>query len=134
MRRKIIAVLSIVAVGLCLSFVSGAQRGKEMKAKNLQILPADISHESLEATMKSFSNALGVKCSYCHVPNTTNDGLDFASDDNTKKKIARRMMIMTEDINNRYFTFYQNDGVIKQVSCITCHNGKTHPEMVPAWH
>src|SRR5262249_36704395 len=51
--------------------------------KNLQVLPKDISHDSLDAIMDGFKAALGVKCSFCHAPSKdpNQPWPDFASDD-----------------------------------------------------
>lgn len=35
--------------------------------KNLQVMPKDWSGKRLSPVMKGFTNALGVRCSYCHV-------------------------------------------------------------------
>ena len=95
--------------------------------KNMQILPADISREQLMATMKIFSQSLGVRCSHCHVgtegqPLST---FDFASDDRAAKEIARRMMRMTWRINDEDFGITEVPGV--KVSCYTCHRGSRRP-------
>ena len=37
------------------------------RLKNVQVLPADISFGALVNTMKAFTRALGVRCTYCHV-------------------------------------------------------------------
>ena len=37
------------------------------KYKNLQVLPKDIGQEQLIPIMKSFAQALGVRCVHCHV-------------------------------------------------------------------
>ena len=95
--------------------------------KNLQVLPADISREQLMATMKTFSQSLGVRCSHCHVgtegqPLST---FDFASDDRPAKEIARRMMRMTWRINDEDFGITEVPGV--KVTCFTCHRGSRRP-------
>jgi len=103
------------------------------RPKNLKVLPKDISHEELEAVMKGFKNALGVKCGFCHSPQKDDPKkLDFASDDNEHKATAREMMKMTKRINKKFF----NGRPALSVTCYTCHNGnkepKTQPEEVPA--
>ena len=69
--------------------------------------------------------ALGVKCNHCHAPKPNGEkGLDFASDANPKKNIARHMIKMTKQINKKHFN-RAYDGVVYNISCNTCHNGKT---------
>src|SRR5262245_37187313 len=65
-------------------------------AKNLKILPKDMSKADIKKLMKSIASALGVECEHCH--NTDN----FA-EDGEKKEEARAMMRMTGDINKNFF-------------------------------
>src|SRR6476661_10429646 len=92
-----IAILSLISLAATLP----KQQDKEpYKAKNLKVLPKDISHEELDSIMDGFKAALGVKCGFCHA--TSKDDpkkLDFASDDKKHKIIAREMMKMTAKIN-----------------------------------
>src|SRR5690554_559342 len=88
------------------------------KYKNLKVLPKDISEENLDAVMDSFNEALGVKCSHCHARGE-NGRLDFASDANIQKDIAREMMKMTRKINRKYFK--ENDPMNYAVTCYTCN-------------
>lgn len=69
--------------------------------------------------MRAFQAALGVKCQYCHVEG------DFASDDNPKKEIARKMIVMAHEINSKF-----PDGKM-HVTCYTCHRGATEPATAP---
>ena len=100
--------------------------------KNLQVLPKDISKDSLDHVMHNFAQSLGVKCMFCHV-HTGNDfrqGWDFASDDKPEKNTARYMLKMTAGINGTYFNFdssTQTD-TIHAVTCVTCHRGIPHPD------
>ena len=100
--------------------------------KNLQVLPKDITKENLEKVMRSFNDALGVKCAFCHV-HTGDDwktGWDHASDDKEEKGIARHMLKMTMDINANYFNFENSTrtDTIRVVTCVTCHRGIAHPD------
>jgi len=103
-------------------------RGYEVKANpefsNLKILPKDISEEDLMHVMHSFNASLGVKCGFCHAPGA--DGkLNFASDENKHKNVARGMMKMTMGINKKYFK--TKDPKEFEVTCFTCHRGNEHP-------
>lgn len=135
MKKKFILPLSLM-----LSFVvfygfssHKADTGRTVEAnpqwKNLQVLPQDISEEGLGHVMDGFKYALGVKCSFCHV--VGDDGkMDWASDENHHKEIARDMMRMTMDINVNYFKVQNPQDF--EVDCFTCHNGSKHPEKTPA--
>ena len=66
------------------------------RMQNAQVLPADTSPAQLRDTMRGFAMSLGVRCTFCHVgeegaPLTQ---VDFASDSNPHKNIARGMMRM----------------------------------------
>jgi hypothetical protein len=102
--------------------------------KNLQVLPKDISDDSLDKIMHGYSHALGVHCSFCHAPNKTDPKgwPDFASDDKPEKDIARHMMRMTTDINTKYFNWNNSarPDTINAVTCATCHRGNPHPDEV----
>lgn len=89
---------------------------KHPAPKNLKLLPA----ENLIPTMRSFSAALGVECSFCHVQG------DFASDEKHTKEIARHMIGLAKEINGHF-----PDGKT-HVTCYTCHRGAEEPAMEPA--
>ncbi len=95
-------------------------RGSMPPPKNLKILPP----EHLMETMQAFRVALGVRCDFCHVQG------DFASDEKPHKEIARKMILMSREINANF-----PDGKM-HVTCYTCHRGAeepaTHPGETPA--
>jgi hypothetical protein len=125
MRKKMI-LLSVIV--LLVAFVSLSFKNDEPKFKNLKVLDKNISKDELTIIMKEFKTALGVKCNFCHVESKTNPGkLDFVSDDNKHKDIARNMMRMTKRINKKFF---KDDGG-NAVSCFTCHNGNKEPKEKP---
>lgn len=100
--------------------------------QNLKVLPQDISKDSLEHLMKVYSKALGVNCSYCHSPREDNpQRLDFADESKTEKHIARAMINMTDEINEKYFKPHYPDPKPHQamdVSCVMCHRGNPKPK------
>ncbi len=106
----------------------------EEHAKNLKVLPKDISHEDLDKIMDEYKAALGVHCDFCHAhsKDSTSHHLDFASDEKPEKDIARNMMRMTAKINKKYFHFDKSDkdkgDKSLAVTCITCHHGNPQPE------
>lgn len=92
--------------------------------RNLQVFPANVQQRTLMNTMSSFTAALGVNCSHCHVPG------NFASDDNPKKNIARGMMRMTWQLNNQTLPAIAGIGPTR-VTCATCHRGEAVPSLAP---
>lgn len=102
--------------------------------KNLKILPKNISKEDLDSVMHNFSTSLNVKCGFCHVHNEEKKTWDMASDDNPYKLIARKMMLMTNDINKKYFPAEspnKNLMAIQTITCYTCHKGDAIPASMP---
>ena len=125
MRRKML-VLSVVVIAIAFSSLSFTQ--DEPKYKNLKVLNKNISKDELTIIMKEFKTALAVKCNFCHAELKDNPGkLDFASDDNKHKNIARSMMKMTNRINRKYF----KDDKPAAITCFTCHNGNKEPKEKP---
>jgi len=102
--------------------------------KNLKILPADVN---IMKVMGDIRAALGVQCNFCHGPAGGAQGggaaadrgaappIDFSSDENPHKLMARNMMHMMEDINAQF-----PDGKA-HVTCYTCHRGESTPKMEP---
>ncbi len=96
--------------------------------KNLKVFPKDISRADLLASMKFFSQSLGVRCTYCHVgtegqPLST---FEFASDAKDHKNTARAMMAMVAMINEKALPAATGLPDAK-VTCFTCHRGSTKP-------
>lgn len=127
-KKSIIMVLLLSAVIALSAFMSSNQQ-QQQKAKNLKVLPKNISHEELDKVMDNFKIALGVKCGYCHAPKKDDPKkLDFASDEKPEKEKARDMLRMVAKINKKYFDKEIKEGKhTNAVNCITCHNGKTEP-------
>ena len=69
-----------------------------------------------EIEMQQMTVALGVNCGFCHVRG------NFASEENPHKAIARRMLEMTGQINQRFFPGSRT------VTCFTCHQGEQKPK------
>jgi Photosynthetic reaction centre cytochrome C subunit len=99
--------------------------------KNLKILPQDITEAQMDEIMDvQFSEAMGVKCDYCHVKEPGADHPDFASDANSKKDIAREMMNMVLKINKDDFLVRKpliGDSLMV-INCYTCHHGNAFPD------
>jgi len=125
-KTIVMALLACFALSLS-AFMPKAE--PETKAKNLKVLPKNISKEELDKVMDDFKLALGVRCSHCHAPMKDNPRkMDFASDEKPEKETARKMMRMTAKINKKYFHSTLQEGkTITQIACVTCHNGKAEP-------
>lgn len=76
--------------------------------------------------MRTYTAALGVKCTFCHVGvEGKRETMDFASDANPHKDIARRMMAMTRRLNEQDLAV--TDFRQSKVTCYTCHRGAARP-------
>jgi len=100
---------------------------------NLKVLPKNIDHTQLIAIMHDFEQALNYRCGDCHASDPADPKhIDFASDANPKKDVARHMMKMMMRINKKFFkvkgSFAANYVNAKyEVTCYTCHHGSEHP-------
>ncbi len=105
-----------------------ATRADQGEFHNLKVLPQNITHDQLLATMRTFARSLGVKCDHCHVPlpEGSKEHFDFASDAKPEKGTARMMIQMTNHVNGEYLSqMHEPDA---HVTCNTCHRGKSVPE------
>lgn len=96
------------------------------KAKNLKVLPKNLTHDQIEGVMRQWTKALGVRCNFCHERGNN------AADTKPEKQMAREMFKMTAKINSKYFKAEKDSlGMMTQsgIACITCHRGTAHPEV-----
>lgn len=101
--------------------------------KNLKVLPPEIAPQDLRQVMRGFSLELGVSCEGCHVgePGQPLDSFDFASDEKATKVVARQMMKMLDDINDRQFAALDRPPAERiAVRCVTCHRGLAKPQLI----
>jgi len=123
--KKLLAISAIVLfTAISLSFINVKE---DPGYKNLKVLPKNTTHDQMDSVMKHFVKSLGVKCNFCHVRNADTKKMDFVSDENKNKDIARAMMKMTNKINKKYFG---HEGVAA-ITCYSCHNGKQEPSLFP---
>jgi photosynthetic reaction center cytochrome c subunit len=101
--------------------VSPASEGKtaEQVYKNITALKGTPANE-LNQSMHLMKGALGVDCVYCHIEREWDK-------DVKAKPVARAMIVMMMDINNRQF------GGRQVVTCYTCHNGRPVPADKPVF-
>jgi hypothetical protein len=131
---RFVAVTAAVLLAACAAM---QQQKKEIRAdtgefKNLKVLPQNITHDELIATMRGFTRALGTRCDHCHAANPpgSKEQFDFASDAKPEKNAARTMLRMTRAVNADYLSHVNEHG--QHVTCITCHLGHTVPPPPPA--
>jgi hypothetical protein len=114
---------SLLAMCLLLSPLAAQDAAKQDNAKkappppptNLKVLKVNTGAEVMQI-MRTFTAALGVQCAYCHMAG------NYASDENPKKDVARKMIRMTQQINTNF-----PDSKM-YVSCYTCHRGEAQPK------
>ena len=123
--------LKVIAVLLLFVFagIAAVKQPKTDKFKNLQVLPKNITEDSLDKIMDGFTANLGVDCKYCHKRDKKADTLVYESDDKSEKEIARNMIRMTADINKKYFQFNETVKAeeVQAVTCFTCHRKEPRP-------
>ena len=121
-----------VIMGLGIVVVAGiaAVPAPGNEYKNLKVLPRDISTKDLSRIMiDDFEDGLGVSCGFCHAEEKDSHKLDYASDEKPEKEIARLMMKMTLDVNEKYFQVTHpliGDSTLS-ITCVTCHRGQPRP-------
>lgn len=83
---------------------------------NMQVFKGSPADHVMPA-MYFFASSLGVECEFCH-------SSDRAAD-SSHKATARRMVQLTQAINNGSF------GGARTVTCFTCHRGSARPDAAP---
>jgi hypothetical protein len=98
------------------------------KPVNLKVLPQATTAAEIGKVMKRFEADLGVKCDHCHVEDPNTHKFNYASDDNPAKAMARQMISMLKDINEKYLPQLGADRrYAAQVTCGSCHQGQSSP-------
>src|SRR5438094_2889549 len=92
--------------------------------KNVQILKGIPVNQFMD-TMGFFAASLGLNCVFCHVPESLENWERFA-DDVPRKRMARTMIQMVNDINKTRF------GGRRALTCYSCHRGAEVPRVVPS--
>jgi len=129
---KTVLFAAVMAMGISAAVIAqgGQAQGQAAPLQNLQVLPKDMTRQQVTQLMRSFTAALGVECSHCHVGPMQ----ERFKDDNPKKGVARKMIQMTAAINNDLLKGVGDApaaGTAK-VTCFTCHHGAIKPLTAPA--
>jgi hypothetical protein len=93
--------------------------------KNIQVLK-DLPADQLYPTMHFMADSLGIQCVDCHVG--IPGQVDGEKDDKQMKLTARKMLLMTMEINKSNFDSRNNSHA---VTCYTCHRGSRQPLSEP---
>jgi tetratricopeptide (TPR) repeat protein len=120
---------AVVALMITTLSVGAARAEIPDEFTNLKVFAQGIGKRELVGAMRTFSLALGVRCEHCHVQQTPGDfdSIDWASDENPDKDIARGMMSMMVKMNNELLP--DALGLRRgKVRCVTCHRGLPDPE------
>jgi tetratricopeptide (TPR) repeat protein len=132
-----------VVILLLFGAVAAPAFAQQPPPQNLQVLPKDIPRPQLTAIMRSFTQALGVRCEYCHA---LRDGvtpapgqqvqinmLDLPSDAKAAKRKARYMLRMTDSLNRVVLANLpdRRDPPVA-VNCMTCHRMNPVPTTIEA--
>jgi|SRR5579871_2823019 len=122
-RGLLIGALAVPAV--LLGALSLAQESKPKaetagkKFKNIKVLK-DLPADKLIPVMHEFNRSLGVECTFCHIVNADHTG--FEKDDKPPKEMARKMILMANDIN-------KHQKILEgHLTCYMCHHGHPEPE------
>ena len=98
-----------------------------VESPNVRVLTG-LTVPQFEAEMQLMTSSLGVSCGFCH------ERGNFASENNSHKAAARKMLEMVRTINQQYFPDYKPAGGesrLGKVTCFTCHQGNERPKTTP---
>jgi hypothetical protein len=118
----LVAGIVLTASGIASAQVSPANEGKtaEQVYKNIKAMQGTPANE-LNQSMHLMKGAVGLDCTYCHIER------EWEKDVKPAKDVARKMIVMMNDINTRQF------GGRQVVTCNTCHNGHPIPAAMPVF-
>jgi hypothetical protein len=118
----LLAGIVLTGPGIASAQVSPANEGKtaEQVYKNIKAMQGTPANE-LNQSMHLMKGAVGLDCTYCHIER------EWEKDVKPAKDVARKMIVMMNDINTRQF------GGRQVVTCNTCHNGHPIPAAMPVF-
>ena len=97
---------------------------------NIKVLPHTLRPREVIDLMRGYTNALGVRCPFCHVGEEGKplNTFDFAADDRRNKLVARDMIRMVQNINSETLgRLPERPDSSLRVTCQTCHRGVSRP-------
>lgn len=96
---------------------------------NVKVFPRSTPVMQVVGAMRNIAIGLGVRCQFCHVgeEGMPLEKFDFAKDEKRTKLVARQMMLMVREINQRLDTIAERPAVAVEVTCTTCHRGVSRP-------
>jgi len=132
----------------------GGGRAAPPPPENLKVLPKNWTRQQVQALMQTFVVSLGQQppaqgappapqgrgegCLHCHVrgtepgPGGRGPQVNYASDENPNKDVARKMIQMVMSANADYLKDVGDQAAVEKVSCYTCHRGQADkPAMTP---
>jgi hypothetical protein len=129
MRRLVMlpALLALTLPAVTLAQASGKWPPDSLV--NVKVIPKSTPVVQVVGTMRNFAGGLGVRCQFCHVgeEGMPLEKFDFPSDKKRTKLVARQMMRMVEEINQRLDTIPERPTPKVEVTCRTCHHGVSRP-------
>ena len=124
-KKRFVAALAVVAF----STIAAAQDASRPQVGMVDVPTVKVLRgytvPEFEAEMQLMNQALGVACGHCHVRN------NFASEENPRKAVARKMIEMTLGLNKQFFPEYRaqaEESKLGKVTCFTCHQGLERPK------
>jgi mono/diheme cytochrome c family protein len=107
-----------------LALIKGREQAPvESVFTNLQVLGGFPAVNLVRAMDQGWSRALGVSCTYCHVPG------DWANDAKPAKSVARDMVRMGSVISTQLRGMEGLKDRRPIVNCMTCHRGQLKPAL-----
>ena len=134
MTRFIASAAVVLAIAISTNAPAAGEQSPFKPPSNLRVLPKDTTLATLIPMMKSFTQALGVRCQFCHSytgsdPNAL-ENFDFPGDTVPAKATARKMITMLQTINDELLKGVGEPAPAGQpkVTCYTCHRGERTPK------
>ena len=137
-NRFLVSAAVALAIAISTNTPAAGQQSPFKPPSNLRVLPKDTTLATLIPLMKSFTQALGVRCQFCHSysgsdPNAL-ETFDFPADTVPAKVTARKMLAMVKAINEDLLKGVGEAAPAGQpkVTCYTCHRGDRTPKTAAA--
>ena len=123
------ALMFVCVLGVAVTRTSAQDPGQPpaqgAPPQNLQVLPKEMTRAEVTALMRTFTQALGVQCTHCHVGTPQ----ERFKDDKEQKATARKMLKMVMAIN--IDPMGVKPGEPNKVTCYSCHRGALKPLTAP---